>query len=102
MENIMELNEILKAIRSMDLNQLSQVSEVTMERKRVIGESNVRQIGYGSKVQFIGKDRCTYTAVVTRVNRVRVVVKVEAKSGGWGKWDIGTSVTVPFVMVTAI
>jgi hypothetical protein len=88
--------------RSNDMELIQVATAVELRKNRKAMEVK-RELGIGSTVQFTSAKKrspYTYTAVVTDKRQTRATVRITGPT--WGKYTVGSLVTVPFAMLKAV
>jgi hypothetical protein len=100
MTNI-KLTDVIEFIhRSTDI-ELIQVATAFELRKNRKAMETKRALGVGSAVKFTSAKKrspYTYTAVITDKRQTRALVRITGPT--WGKYAVGSLVTVPFAMLS--
>jgi len=100
--NTTKLEDVLNFVQRCDDYALDQLSN-TIQLKRSHQAMQVKhQLGIGSAVQFTSAKKLspyTYTAVITDKRQTRATVRITGPM--WGKYAVGSLITVPFTMLKA-
>lgn len=102
-KNAIKLMDVVDFIHKSDDAALDQlVNAIQIRRNRKAMEVK-HQMGIGSAVQFTSAKKrtpYTYTAVITDKRQTRATVRITGPT--WGKYAVGSLVTVPFAMLKAV
>lgn len=102
-QNAIKLTEVIDFIHKSDDYALDQLTNAIQIRRNRKAMEVKHQLGIGSAVQFTSSKKLspfTYTAVITDKRQTRATVRITGPT--WGKYRVGSLVTVPFAMLQAV
>ena len=101
-QNIIRLVDVIDYIHKSDDAVLEQLANAVQIRRNRKGWEVKHQLGIGSAVKFTSarkRSPFTYTGTITDKRQTRATVRITGPT--WGKYAVGSLVTVPFNMLSA-
>lgn len=102
-QTTIKLTEVIDFIHKSDDAALDQLANAIQIRRNRKAMEVKYQLGVGSAVSFTSSRKrapYTYTAVITEKRQTRATVRITGPT--WGKYRVGSLVTVPFAMLSAV
>jgi hypothetical protein len=100
MNTPIKLEDVLTFVQRCDEYALDQMANAIKLKRNYKAMQVKYQMGIGSTVQFTSAKKrspFTYTAVITDKRQTRATVRITGPT--WGKYAVGSLVTVPFAML---
>ena len=102
-QNIIRIMDVIDYIHKSDDAALDQLANAIQLRRNRKAMEVKYQMVIGSTVSFTSARKrapYTYTGVLLEKRQTRATVRITGPT--WGKYPVGTKVTVPFAMLTAV
>lgn len=100
-QNIIKLMDVIDYIHKSDDAALEQLANAVQVRRNRKGWEVKNQMGIGSAVKFTSAKKrspYTYTGTLLEKRQTRATVRITGPT--WGKYAVGSKVTVPFAMLS--
>lgn len=97
----MDRAQAIKLILDANEADLALFSEAVVLRRNSLATKLKRSLAVGDTVKFTSAKKrspYTYTAVITDKRQTRATVRITGPT--WGKYKVGSLVTVPFAMLS--